>query len=418
MFKKNLKNLYGGSSSSLKLIKDTDISDIQDSESSVIDFVKDIFKNSKFISENKSNKLELTPYDLRLLSRSKINNSFLIYILTQDEKTKTLIYAISENLILKALDLWFKELNENQHKLIYENGINFSISSDTKYQDKIGNFIGIPILTDTEVVLKKNSINFEPEFINESFQMMNLNEVLEFLKLTMDKIRIKLDKPIIKQQGGYNENLKNFIFNQQKGGSQKIYKLLTYDKLKSKISSEELELAEKSIIDRSREIFNKGTDLPEIDNDTLIYYLRPWDLRIISKKDLHNNYSYIVNDVTKDFYNNSIFEKYLKEGIKTWLNNMGEYSYKKYYNINSFGIIKTKDYLDKEGNIIDNPNDGKKEIIIRKDNNTFEPININGQNVASTLTLQETLDFILKIFNEVKLTLDKPEIKFKKFLMS
>ena len=411
MFKINLKNLYGGSSSSLKLIKDTDISDIQDSESSVIDFLKDIFKNSKFTTENNSNKLELIPYYLRLFSRSKINNSFLIYILSQDGKTKTLIYAISENLILKALEIWFKELDEIKHKSIYEKGITFSLSSDTKYQNKSGDFVGIPILTDTEVVLKKNSINFEPEFIDESFKMMNLNEVLEFLKLIMDKIRIKLDKPIVKQKGGYNKNLKNFIFYQQKGGNQKVYKLLTYDKLKSKINKEELELAEKSIFNRSREIFNKGTDLPKTN---LVYTLRPWDVRVISKHSLHNNYSYIVNNATKDFYNNSISEKYLKEGIKSWLNNMGEYSYIKYYNINSFDIMKTKEYLDNEGNIIDNPNDGEKEIIIKKGSNTFEPININGQNETSTLTLKETLDFILKIFNEVKLTLDDPKIKFKK----
>jgi|MDSY01.1.fsa_nt_gb hypothetical protein len=412
MFKINFKNLLGGTESSLKLIKDTDISDIEGGESSIINFVLDIFKNSKLINENNLIKLELTPYDLRLFSRSKISNSFLIYIINQDGKTKSLIYAISEDLIFKALDLWFKELGEKEHKLIYEKGINFNISSDSKYQSKNGNFVGVPILTETEIVLKKDSKNFEPEFINETFKMMNLDEVLKFLKLIMDRIRIKLDKPIINQKGGYNENLKNFIFNKQKGGVQKIYKLLTFDKLKSKINNEELELADKSIFDRSREIFNKGTDLPSTDN--LIYKLRPWDLRLISKHSLHNNYSYIVNDATKDFYNNSISEKYLKEGIKTWLNNMGEYSYKKFYNINSFDIMKTEEYLDKEGNIIDNPNDGEKEIIIKKGSNTFEPININGQNETSVLTLKETLDFILKIFNEVKVTLDDPKIKFKK----
>ena len=73
--------------------------------------------------------------------------------------------------------------------------------------------------------------------------------------------------------------------------------------------------------------------------------------------------------------------------------------------------MKTEEYLDNEGNIIDNLNDGEKEIIIKKDSNTFEPVNINGQNETSILTLQETLDFILKIFNKVKVTLDHPNKK-------
>ena len=170
--------------------------------------------------------------------------------------------------------------------------------------------------------------------------------------------------------------------------------------------------AKKSVINRAREIFNKGiSEISETDKK-LVHRIRPWDLRILSKHNLYNEFSYLI-DSSKEVFNNSISEKYIEEGMTIWLNNMGFYSYAKFYNIDRFEILKTDQYLDREGNIVDNPYSVEKEIILKKDSNTFEPINVNGTDENSKLNITETLNFTLELFNRIKKKLGHPNDKFK-----
>ena len=226
---------------------------------------------------------------------------------------------------------------------------------------------------------------------------MNKNHKLLYEKLNFSKSINNIYKT------KYLKYKKKYLDMKAKGGSnENNYKLLTYENLVKKLTPEELESAEISVKNRAREIFNKGIDSDV--NGKLVYSLRPRDLRLISKHDLHENYSYII-DSNNEPINNSMSVQYLKEGIKKWMQNMGSFSYFKFYNISKFDIIKS---LDEQGNIIDDLDDENKKIIIKKDSNTFEPLNIGSIVEDSKLNLSDTLNLVLNLFNEVKKELGPP----------